>query len=396
MPTPDGPARPAPVLGAPTGRVRLYQTLRTAHLEQALQLAPATILYRARRYDFDEDLAARLDLVRAGPLRAAWLLLRSPVDEFEINEPLMRYAVRGTALAVAAVRLRSLLTRRRTTIVTYAIENCDPYALRRPRGWRALLRRAVDRRLSGAVWRSVDRVVFGTAAARDVYRARLSPPRPAEVLLPALPQPCPTCAPAPPDGKRVVFLGALSERKGVPLLMAAWPLVRQRFPDARLTVVGQGALEDAVREWAAGDGSVELVVDPPRARIHEVLRRAAVLVLPSQPQPAWREQLGLPLTEALSHGVPVVTTTETGLADWLAEHGHGVVDSPGTPATLADAVVARLRDAPSRDSVLAALPARDGRLAADDWLFAPRPDQPAAGAAASARRWRRSRRTYQR
>ena len=95
-------------------------------------------------------------------------------------------------------------------------------------------------------------------------------------------------------------------------------------------------------------------------------------VLLSQPTPTWREQVGLPVVEGLAHGCTVVTTTETGLAGWLAAHGHEVLP-PGAPdgevAAAVDRALGRRRPA---GDVLADLPAADGRLAADRWMFGPR------------------------
>jgi glycosyltransferase involved in cell wall biosynthesis len=55
----------------------------------------------------------------------------------------------------------------------------------------------------------------------------------------------------------VVFTGKLIVNKGVDLLLAAWPLVRQRVPAARLVVVGFGAyrsgLEEMLDTLVAGD-----------------------------------------------------------------------------------------------------------------------------------------------
>ncbi len=55
----------------------------------------------------------------------------------------------------------------------------------------------------------------------------------------------------------VVFVGKLIASKGVELLLAAWPLVAEAHPDARLVVVGFGAfrhgLEALAAELAAGD-----------------------------------------------------------------------------------------------------------------------------------------------
>ncbi len=53
-------------------------------------------------------------------------------------------------------------------------------------------------------------------------------------------------------GPRVVFVGKLIVSKGVDLLLAAWPLVHEVNPGARLLMVGFGEYEDASRQlWAA-------------------------------------------------------------------------------------------------------------------------------------------------
>jgi glycosyltransferase involved in cell wall biosynthesis len=49
----------------------------------------------------------------------------------------------------------------------------------------------------------------------------------------------------------VVFVGKLIVSKGVDLLLAAWPLVRARRPEARLQVAGYGAYEDGLRRLLA-------------------------------------------------------------------------------------------------------------------------------------------------
>jgi len=52
-------------------------------------------------------------------------------------------------------------------------------------------------------------------------------------------------------GRRVVFVGKLIVSKGVDLLIAAWPLVRQAHPDVRLEVAGYGEYEDGLRRLLA-------------------------------------------------------------------------------------------------------------------------------------------------
>ena len=105
---------------------RLYETVRTAHLERARVLEPAAIIYRRRRYDFDAAAAQGLELIQASPLRAGWLLFRSDVRVLEINEPLQLSSSAATALALAFLAASRITGRSRTTVVAYAIENADP------------------------------------------------------------------------------------------------------------------------------------------------------------------------------------------------------------------------------------------------------------------------------
>lgn len=353
-------------------RARVYETLRSAHLERAHELAPASIVYRRRRYDFDGALAAGLDLVQAGPLGTAGVLARSRVRELEVNEPLMVVSARRTALALAAVRLAGLLHRRRTLVATYAIANDDPARAPVRPGLRAALRRRLDRLAVRFVARRVDRVVFGTDAARDLY-AEVLPglTRHAQhTLVPALPAPCGCGAPTAEPSGSVLFVGAFEVRKGLPLLLAAWPVVAGRRPGAKLTLVGKGPLLPAAEAFAAARDDVALVVDPPREQVHELQRWHDVAVLLSRRTPTWREQVGLPVVEGLAHGCAVLTTTETGLAGWLAAHGHAVLAEDASAEDVADALVGLLDAARPAASVLADLPDVDGRLAADRWMFA--------------------------
>lgn len=351
----------------PGGRARLYRTARTAHLERAAALPPALLLFDEARYDFDPELARRLGAVQVGALGAARLVGRARVATLEVNEPALLDGARRTAVTLAWLRLRALLGRGRPTVVTYAIDNLDPRDVERG-GLRGRAARTVDLALARFVWSECDRVAFGTSAAErmyaDAFPRHRRPLRTA--VVPALPEPCACVDDTPRSG--AVFLGAFAERKGLPLLVEAWPLVAQALPGARLTLVGKGPLEPLARELAERE-DVQLLVDPPRHQIHAVLRSAQVLVLPSRRTARWREQVGLPIVEGLAHGCTVVTTSETGLADWLAEHGHAVLPDDGRAEAVAEAVAAALRSARSPVSVRADLPSSDGRLEADAWMF---------------------------
>jgi glycosyltransferase involved in cell wall biosynthesis len=165
------------------------------------------------------------------------------------------------------------------------------------------------------------------------------------------------------------FVGEIGERKGIAVLMRAWDTIEMRVPGATITLVGRGPLEEVVARWCdeqpssrrfAGQLSHEDVL--------ETVARASVVVLPSQPWPGWREQVGDSIPEGLSVGCTIVTTAETGLASWLAEHGHFVVESLGSDISLANALERALLNPIDPATVRAKLPAEDGRVVADRWL----------------------------
>ncbi len=355
--------------------VRVYASLRTAHLERFRSMTPAKVLYNRTRYDFDETLVTE----ESRPRRLSrWGIVRDlflhDYDVVELNEPLMTGRWPDLMAQTIAVRVRSLLRRRRTRVVTYCIGYADPaddIAARRP------IPRIVARLWAAVVATSLaamtDRLAFGTAGSLDLYgryvpkslltnKAR---------LFEALPSPC-ACLKLHPAGddrsSSFVFLGSFDDRKGIRVTLRLWERLSAERPEWTLRVLGKGPLTDAVLNWAADRREVTVELDPPRDRIHEVLRSSGTLVLLSQRVGAWREQIGLPIVEGLAHGCEIVTTSETGLAAWLESHGHVVVEPGVRMEGLAPAILRRAL-VRQRLAVVADLPDADQRIAADRWLM---------------------------
>ncbi|MCI0159339.1 glycosyltransferase family 4 protein [Leifsonia shinshuensis] len=358
--------------------------MRSAHLERARDLAPAAIVYRVKRYDFDPTLTDGVELAQAGTLAAARLAMRSRITRVEVDEPLYLDSLPRTAAVLAVLGMKRLGGAPRAEIATYAIEDLDPFATRPPRV-RSRVRRSLERVLAGYIWHRLDTVVYGTSEAGALYGStfRHTPRR--QLTVEALPSPC-ACLDAPagsgpaddadapagpvrrdPDG--VLFLGSLSPRKGFADVLEAWPAILSRHPGARLTIVGSGELLPQAQAAAAADPSIRLIVDPARSVVHDELRRAHVLVLPSRRVGTWREQVGLPIVEGLAHGCEIVTTSETGIAEWLIDAGHVVLPAEVLSAGLADGVVDALVNPRTSDDILADLPGVDGRIAAGRALF---------------------------
>lgn len=348
--------------------LKLYDVVRTVHLERLSDDDAVTLLYRRRKYDFHPGLVRGRDIHRAGALGALRWALMHRVDVIEISEPLIARDAARSLAAVVGNRVRAAATGRRpATVVTYAISSVPPKRELTGLPLRARLRWRLQWTLVPLVWRRVDRVAFGTELAMSVYADALRGAFPHHRYVPALPAARATVDTATVRPASLVFLGDLSARKGFPQVIEAWPAVRASVPTATLTILGKGAMEPDASALAACDASVRTRIDPSREEIFSVLEASKVLVLPSQPTSRWREQVGLPIVEGLASGCLIVTTGETGIADWLEAHGHTVVDTDDD--LLSAAISDALRSDRTPGSVLADLPPVDGRMDAERWLF---------------------------
>ncbi|TKC91168.1 glycosyltransferase family 4 protein [Trinickia terrae] len=135
-------------------------------------------------------------------------------------------------------------------------------------------------------------------------------------------------------GKPVfLFVGRLSEEKGVGTLLEAFAGIRGRLPGATLRIVGTGPMGDALKAKVAGLGlsdSVHFAGSLQDEPLSVEYFSATCLVLPSLSEP-W----GLVVNEALSHGCPAVVSDSCGCVPELIVEGEsGYAFVPGDVAGL--------------------------------------------------------------
>jgi glycosyltransferase involved in cell wall biosynthesis len=137
------------------------------------------------------------------------------------------------------------------------------------------------------------------------------------------------------DG-RIVFLGRLAPKKRVSDLIRAVDRLAADHPDAELVVVGEGPLEEELRELATELGITDRVTFTGRVEEEAIPRyyaSAELFVLPS----VWE---GHPLTllEAWAAGRPVIASDVEGIAEFV-DHGEtGYLVPARDPEALADAI----------------------------------------------------------
>jgi len=140
----------------------------------------------------------------------------------------------------------------------------------------------------------------------------------------------------------LLFAGRLLPEKGVLDTVDAFAALQARRP-CHLVIAGTGpAAEDvAARVAALGlSGSVTLAGLLPHDEIVARYRAADIFVLPTY----WGEGFPTVLAEAMSAGLPIVTTRLRGIADHLEEDVNALFVPPRAPSALADAVGRLLED----------------------------------------------------
>ncbi len=151
---------------------------------------------------------------------------------------------------------------------------------------------------------------------------------------------------AEPGGREhaIVFAGRHEPRKGLHVLLRAWPEIRRRT-GATLRICGADPL--AVRllltRIRVPDDGIEILGFLPQDELTDLLRSSKALVAPS----IGGESFGMVLTRAFACALPVVASDITGYRDVMTPE-TSVAVPPGDQAALATAVVDLLADEPRR------------------------------------------------
>jgi len=201
-------------------------------------------------------------------------------------------------------------------------------------------------------WMKLGKPAWGFLADRLDYRIAVSPHarETAAAWLPGEYEVVPNGVLIPPAADahtrehRVVFVGRQEARKGLHVLLRAWPEIRQRT-GARLRVIGADPLAVRLllaRERVSDDG-IDVLGFLSQEDLTAELLRGKALIAPS----LGGESFGMVLTRAFACATPVVASDIDGYREVMTE--EAAVSFPaGDEGALVDAVVALLEDEPRR------------------------------------------------
>lgn len=158
----------------------------------------------------------------------------------------------------------------------------------------------------------------------------------------------PRAARAPNAPPTILFAGRLHEEKGIFVLLDAFPRVREKIPDARLLLAGDGPARVQVTEKIRAlnlSEQVEWLGMVKHRDMVNVFQRADVFCAPSLTTRKWAEQVGASALQAMACSVPIVSTRSGAIPEYIPDVA-GVLVAERDADALADALVMLLASPP--------------------------------------------------
>jgi len=132
------------------------------------------------------------------------------------------------------------------------------------------------------------------------------------------------------NGSYALFVGRVSQEKGVPTLVKAWRQLPRTIP---LKVIGDGPARATLAAEAAAEGltNISFLGQQPREQVTAAMKGARFLVFPSE----LYENLPLTIIEAFACGVPVLASSLGAMQEIVEESVTGHFFQPGNADDLA-------------------------------------------------------------
>ena len=183
-------------------------------------------------------------------------------------------------------------------------------------------------RAIGTYTNQIDAYIALTNFARDKFKEANFPPEKLHVK-PNFLDPDP--GPGNGDANFALFVGRLTEEKGVRSLFPAWQNSSVKIP---LKICGDGPLQDLVKTAVSQNPNIEYLGRRPLPEILDLMGRATVLIFPS----LWYEGLPRTIVESFARATPVIASNLGSMKELITESRTGALFTPGNATDLARAV----------------------------------------------------------
>ena len=149
-----------------------------------------------------------------------------------------------------------------------------------------------------------------------------------------------------PAGRKLLFVGRLEPRKGLPFAMRAFALLASRYPDLSLIVVGDGPERHAVDVLpAALRNRVHMMGKVTYEALPTYHRASDIFISPA----TGAESFGIVLVEAMAAGLPVVASNIPGYREVARDGRESLLVKPSDADALAQGIAHLLDHPEERD-----------------------------------------------
>jgi len=140
---------------------------------------------------------------------------------------------------------------------------------------------------------------------------------------------------APPPIPYLLFLGRLTESKGLQVMLMAWSKVVEKVQNAKLLIAGSGPMEEELRTALHELPRCEYLGQVDGRLKQQLLSQTTALIVPS----VWWEPLGLVVYEAYDSSKPVLIARSGGLTETVIDGETGWIHEPGNATQLAEHMI---------------------------------------------------------
>lgn len=139
-----------------------------------------------------------------------------------------------------------------------------------------------------------------------------------------------------PQDKILISMGRFVPAKGHIYLIRAMAMIKERPPEIKLLLVGDGpGKNDLVREAAELGVSSNIIFTGKRSDARDILALGDVFIFPS----LYGEGLPLALLEAMAAGMPCIVTSTGPNSEVIEDGKNGIIIKPAHPKEIAGAVL---------------------------------------------------------
>ncbi len=138
--------------------------------------------------------------------------------------------------------------------------------------------------------------------------------------------------------QNLLCIGRIEKVKGFDYAIKALPIIIKEFPNAILTILGDGEYKQNLLKLVHNlhvEKNVKFINWLPQDKLEEHYQKATIVLLPS----IWPEAFGKIGIEALSTGRPVIGTNQGGIPEWLHNGKNGYVIESKSELQIAEKVI---------------------------------------------------------